>query len=142
MTNEDLGPFVRAALDARRDAAMVLDLHGRLVCANEVMSASLPGKPADWKGSIVRLWSEHASAKPIVIDGRQVGVLMTVAADQGGGTLEERERVAIFEALRATGWRPGAASRRLGMSRTTLWRRLKRYESRDMRSAPTTVPTP
>ncbi len=36
-----------------------------------------------------------------------------------------QQRQKIFEALQATGWRRGAAAERLGISRSTLWRRMR-----------------
>jgi PAS domain S-box-containing protein len=41
--------------------------------------------------------------------------------------LKEVEREAILKMLEQSGWRLGVAARRLHMSRTTLWRRMKRY---------------
>jgi len=46
---------------------------------------------------------------------------------EGAATLAEQERVAILGALAATGGRLAAAAQRLGISRTTLWRRLRAY---------------
>ena len=40
---------------------------------------------------------------------------------------EQAEARAILEALRAAGFRKGLAAKALGMSRTTLWRKLKLY---------------
>jgi transcriptional regulator of acetoin/glycerol metabolism len=42
-------------------------------------------------------------------------------------TLAERERQAILDTLEGTGWRLAESARKLGISRTTLWRRLKEY---------------
>ncbi len=42
-------------------------------------------------------------------------------------TLAERERQAIIDTLQRTSGRLAEAARRLGISRTTLWRRLKAY---------------
>lgn len=42
-------------------------------------------------------------------------------------TLAARERRAILERLEATGWRLAETARQLGISRTTLWRRLRTY---------------
>lgn len=39
----------------------------------------------------------------------------------------ERERQALLTALEASGWRKGAAAERLGISRSTLWRRLREF---------------
>ncbi len=47
---------------------------------------------------------------------------------------EERER--ICAALEATGWNKGEAARRLGLSRTTLWRRMRDLGIRDPRRRP------
>lgn len=43
-------------------------------------------------------------------------------------TLEELERVTVMKVLSETGWNKAAAARRLGISKTTLWRRLKAWE--------------
>lgn len=45
----------------------------------------------------------------------------------GAPTREEAERLRILEALKAVGRRPSEAARQLGISRTTLWRKLKKY---------------
>lgn len=42
-------------------------------------------------------------------------------------TLAEQERRAIVDTLHSTGWRLTETARRLGISRTTLWRRLRAY---------------
>jgi len=39
----------------------------------------------------------------------------------------DEQRDALLEALRATGWRKGAAAERLGISRSTLWRRMREF---------------
>jgi len=57
------------------------------------------------------------------------------AAPTNGSTLADRERQAILETLQATRGRLAEAARRLGISRTTLWRRLRAYGVRDFRTA-------
>jgi PAS domain S-box-containing protein len=47
---------------------------------------------------------------------------------------QEAERLRILEALEAAGGRPSEAARRLGISRTTLWRKLKKYHMRPLRT--------
>ncbi len=47
---------------------------------------------------------------------------------------EERDR--IYAALEATGWNKGEAAKRLGLSRTTLWRRMRSLGIRDPRRRP------
>ncbi|MHB8763402.1 MAG: helix-turn-helix domain-containing protein, partial [Deferrisomatales bacterium] len=43
------------------------------------------------------------------------------------------ERRTIVAALEATGWSKGEAAQRLGLSRTTLWRRMRDLGIRDRR---------
>ena len=45
-------------------------------------------------------------------------------------TLAERERQDIEQALAESRWQLAIAARKLGISRTTLWRRLKQYQLR------------
>lgn len=59
-----------------------------------------------------------------------VGHAVYLAADGEAGeqhTLADQERRAIVDTLNATGWRLTETARRLGISRTTLWRRLRDY---------------
>jgi transcriptional regulator of acetoin/glycerol metabolism len=53
--------------------------------------------------------------------------VVVLSGEAGSDTLAERERRAILSTLDTTGWKFAAAARMLGISRTTLWRRLRRY---------------
>lgn len=68
-----------------------------------------------------------ATLSPLWVDGACVGDVAYLRVGGPAGTLAELERSAILETLGATGWRLRDSARRLGISRTTLWRRLKRY---------------
>jgi transcriptional regulator of acetoin/glycerol metabolism len=48
-------------------------------------------------------------------------------ATPGDRTLAERERQAILDMLQGTSGKLAETARRLGISRTTLWRRLRAY---------------
>ena len=62
---------------------------------------------------------------------------MYLPSQNGETTLAQRERSAIVETLRANGWKLALAAEQLGISRTTLWRRLKAYGlHRDGRTRP------
>jgi len=45
-------------------------------------------------------------------------------------SISDAERIFILDTLRQTGWIKREAAKQLGISRTTLYRRLKRYEIR------------
>ena len=47
-----------------------------------------------------------------------------------GHTLDEREKRHIEDTLKAQGWRVGEAARRLGVSRSALYRKMKEYQLR------------
>ncbi len=51
-----------------------------------------------------------------------------------GDELEAEEREAIRDALESSGWNRGKAARRLGLSRTTLWRRMRDLGIRERRA--------
>ena len=52
---------------------------------------------------------------------------MFVPGVAGPTTLAAREKEAIVKTLDAHGWKLAETARHLGISRTTLWRRLKAY---------------
>lgn len=65
--------------------------------------------------------AKHSSGSGGVAPGEMLAPART------GGTLEDRERDAIEEMLRLTDGNISEASRRLGIGRTTLYAKLKRY---------------
>ena len=110
------------ALDAVSDAVLVCDPHGSIVHANRgarEMFGALPSSKADMARHplFATAREQHVSGSAVVVIPRQRQVL----------TLAERERLAIEQALNESGWQLAVAARKLGISRTTLWRRLKQY---------------
>ena len=115
-----------ALLEALDTGVAVFDPGGRLVFANGVarrrLEASDVGDPRR------ALLAHGGRAVPLSANGTPLGEAVFL----GGGTIADTERQLILDTLAATGGRFAQAARRLGISRTTLWRRLKAYaEARD-----------
>lgn len=117
-------PLARAVMDALADGVVVFDASGRVIYANEPARGAL--------GSLgehdlrARLATLGARVTPLRSGPEHIGEAVFLPTD-GAATLAERERQAIVETLKSTRWRLAEAARRLGISRTTLWRRLKAY---------------
>ena len=117
---------MRALLDAREEEIAVLDAESRVLYLNA--RASLHAGPAGASGDGAGLRAQLLASR-----GR------TVTLHSGGALLGEillvpnrelrpwahREREAIQETLARAGGKRGETARRLGISRTTLWRRLR-----------------
>jgi transcriptional regulator of acetoin/glycerol metabolism len=113
------------------DGVMVFDAQGRLVYANEAARFAT-AVDLDPKGQRIdplrtRLQELGAMTTPLWSRGDKLGELILIPRRQPSATLAEQERQAIFDALRQTGGHLANTARRLGVSRTTLWRRLRTY---------------
>ncbi len=114
------------------DAVVIFDRAGRLAYANRAGREAVESLDATGDGARVlmpQLALLGARIAPIWVGGAKLGEAVYVPPrDQvGRTTLAERERQAIVQTLEATGWKLTESARRLGISRTTLWRRLRAY---------------
>ncbi len=75
----------------------------------------------------IRRESEPAANDAPVTDGRTGPALVQAPSAQAGGTLADLERVAIVRELELCNGNVTAVGKRLGIGRTTLYRRLKQY---------------
>ncbi|HWO89116.1 MAG TPA: helix-turn-helix domain-containing protein [Gemmatimonadales bacterium] len=112
-----------SALDAVSDAVLVCDRGGAVLHANrgarELFGPSVPQSRAELaRHPIAALAREQQLAGAAVV---------VIPRAKQTLSLAERERLAIEQALAESGWQLAVAARRLGISRTTLWRRLKQY---------------
>ncbi len=120
--------LLRAVLDAIAEAVVVFDREGRLAHANRVARAMLGvGGNAEVGPERLGELLERGARRVSLKAGESLLGEAVFLAEEAVPTLAERERRAIIETLRLTGWRQAEAARRLGISRTTLWRRLKAY---------------
>lgn len=113
------------------DGVIVFDADGRLVYANEPALRAI-GSNGDRKSKradllLPRLLEMGATLTPLWSGGTKLGDLVLFGRPAQASTLAEQEREAIFNALRRTGGRLAETARTLGVSRTTLWRRLRSY---------------
>jgi transcriptional regulator with PAS, ATPase and Fis domain len=122
-------PLARAVIDSIAEGVIVLDQQGAIVYANchaESALRMLDGEVGgDAKVLLARLGARVA---PLMVGELKVGEAVFIpVSETKTWTLADRERRAIVETLEKTGWRLAESARRLGISRTTLWRRLKEY---------------
>ena len=65
--------------------------------------------------------------KPLRVANLELAEAMFIQGSAGPTTLADRERDAIVRSLDEHGWRLAETAKSLGISRTTLWRRLRAY---------------
>ncbi len=122
-------PLAKAVLDGFSEGVVVFDRDGRILYANDPAREAL----RDWDLSEgapdlqPRLAALGGRLRTLRIGSMELGEAMFVPGVAGPTTLAAREKEAIVKTLDAHGWRLAETARHLGISRTTLWRRLKAY---------------
>jgi transcriptional regulator with PAS, ATPase and Fis domain len=126
-----LTPLGQAVMDSLNDGLAVFDSFGRLVYANERLkrAAGIDGDLASQRLDSLRprLLALGGRPAPLRSNGTALGEAVFLPQGDEARTLAERERQAIVDTLQGTSGRLAETARRLGISRTTLWRRLKAY---------------
>ena len=122
-------PLAKALLDGFSEGVVVFDSEGRLLYANEQARSTLSGEDLaeGAKDLMPRLAAIGGRLRPLRIGSLEVGEAMFIPGSEGPTTLAEREREAIVRTLDSNNWKLAETARELGISRTTLWRRLKAY---------------
>src|SRR5690606_36461175 len=119
-------PLAKALLDGFAEGGVVFDAEGEMLYANS--QARLTLSEADLSDAATALMPRLASVggrlQPLRIGALEVGEAMFLPGQEGPTTPADREREAIVRTLDAHNWKLAETARELGISRTTLWRRL------------------
>ncbi|MGH7568822.1 MAG: helix-turn-helix domain-containing protein [Gemmatimonadales bacterium] len=119
-------PLAGAVMEAITDGIVVFDTAGQVVYANAAGRRAIGG---GMNGTVGRaqLLALGGRSTRLRSGSQDLGEVIFLAAGEDERTLAERERRAILDTLEVTEGKLVEAARRLGISRTTLWRRLKAY---------------
>jgi len=141
-------PLAKALLDSFQEGVVVFDVAGRIVYMNAAGRAVLNEAGLDPTGEKDDLLPELAPIggrlSTLRVGGMELGEAIFLPHREGPTTLAEREKEAIVRSLEAHAWRLAETARTLGISRTTLWRRLRAYglhrDGRTKWDQPSTAP--
>lgn len=122
-------PLARAILDGFAEGVIVFDPAGKVLYANQPAREALRQFDVSegTRDLLPRLAAMGGRLRPLRVGQLELGEAMFVPGIVGPTTLAEREKEAIVKMLDANNWKLAETARHLGISRTTLWRRLKAY---------------
>ncbi|HEU5170539.1 MAG TPA: helix-turn-helix domain-containing protein [Gemmatimonadales bacterium] len=122
-------PLAKALLDGFSEGVVVFDAAGNILYVNQPARDALKEMDVSEGAPDLqpRLAALGGRLRPLRIGTMELGEAMFIPGIAGPTTLAEREKEAIVKTLDAHGWRLAETARQLGISRTTLWRRLKAY---------------
>lgn len=124
-------PLGQAVMEAYTEGVVVFDVYGRLLYANQrarrLLDSLNEGAARRHESLRERLLAAGGRVRPLKQGGSELGEVIFLPAGDHTPTLAERERQAILDTLELTHGRLAETARRLGISRTTLWRRLRAY---------------
>jgi AraC-like DNA-binding protein len=124
-------PLARSLLDRFGEAVVLFDPDGRLAYANaagrRVLDELARGNGLDTAALLPRLGRMGGRVERIEAGSVVLGHAVYVPLHETSDTLADQERRSIVETLNSTGWKLTETARRLGISRTTLWRRLRAW---------------
>ena len=122
-------PLAKALLDGFSEGVVVFDPEGRILYANQQAREALAGLDlAEQTPDLMpRLAALGGRLRPLRVGALELGEAMFIPGIEGPTTLAAREKEAIVQTLDANNWKLAETAKHLGISRTTLWRRLKAY---------------
>lgn len=120
-------PLAKALLDSFSEGVVVFDSHGKVLYANQQAREVGLDLSQTARELMPQLAEIGGRLKPLRVGTIDLGEAMFLPGSAGPKTLAEREKEAIVRSLDAHGWRLAETAKSLGISRTTLWRRLRAY---------------
>jgi len=123
-------PLAKALLDGFSEGVVVFDPSGKVLYANQPAQdalADLAQDGEDAQNLMPRLAAMGGRLRPLRVGSLELGEAMFIPGIDGPTTLADREKDAIVRTLDAHAWKLAETAKSLGISRTTLWRRLKAY---------------
>jgi len=124
-------PLAKALLDSFNEGVIVFDKEGRILSLN-ASGRDSPSEagldPTSEKDDLLpELAGLGGRLAPIRVGSLELGEAIFLPRREGPTTLAEREKDAIVRSLESHSWRLAETAKTLGISRTTLWRRLRAY---------------
>ncbi|HET7297028.1 MAG TPA: helix-turn-helix domain-containing protein [Gemmatimonadales bacterium] len=123
-------PLGQAVMETVSEGLVVFDTYGRMVYANQRARKIIDALGAEaGRGDKLRerLVAFGGRTRALKQGSLELGEVVFLADGDSGRTLADRERQAILDTLDVTHGKLAETARRLGISRTTLWRRLRAY---------------
>ncbi len=124
-------PLAKTLLDAFGEGVIVFDPEGRVIYLNAPAREALQEVGLDTSSEKDDLLPELAGLggrlSPLRVGGLELGEAIFLPKREGPTTLADREKDAIVRSLEAHSWKLAETAKTLGISRTTLWRRLRAY---------------
>ena len=125
MSTTPLPSIVCALLDGRDEEIVVFGIRRDTLHVNLAARSALPPTPSPESAELrAHLIARGGEAVPLQANGKLLGEMIVVRRPPGR-TWADQERAAIRDTLQQTRGRRVDAARQLGISRTTLWRRLR-----------------
>jgi len=119
-------------MESFSEGIVVFDAYGRMLYANQrarrILDA-LEGNGGTHRSEGLRekLIGFGGRVRPLKQGAAELGEAVFLPDGDHARTLAERERQAILDTLESTRGKLAETARQLGISRTTLWRRLRAY---------------
>ena len=120
-------PLAKSLLDAFSEGVVVFDSQGKVLYANQQARDLGLDMTQTSRELMPQLAEIGGRLKPLRAGSIDLGEAMFLPGNAGPKTLAEREKEAIVRCLDANAWKLAETAKSLGISRTTLWRRLRAY---------------